>query len=152
MSQMPAHWRRTLTPATDGSSSSTCAADDLQERQRRALAVRRVRIDLRADDELAAVGLVDVDVERRRHEHRVEERLERLGHERLERVGDDRDPHADHRRDRRRPAGRRVDDDPGPDRAARWSGRRSTRPSATSIPVTSVYWWISTPFSSARRA
>ena len=48
------------------------------------LRVGRVRLDLGADQELAAVGLRDVDVHLRGDDDLVEERLDRLGHERLQ--------------------------------------------------------------------
>ena len=67
-------------------------------------AVRRVRLDLGADEELAAIGLRHVHVELRRDEDDVEERLHRLGDERLKDVRRDREPHADEPADERRPA------------------------------------------------
>ena len=62
----------------------------LEEVERRFLRVGRVRLDLRADQHLASIGLRDVDVQRGRDEDHVEERLQRLRHERLERMRDDR--------------------------------------------------------------
>src|SRR5262249_128187 len=62
-----------------------------------------------ADDYLAAVSLIDVDVQRRRHDDVVEPRLEPLGHERLKRVGDDRQLDAGQVGDGRAPAGGGVD-------------------------------------------
>ena len=67
--------------------------------------VGRVRLDLGADQELAAVGLRDVDVHLRRDDDRVEERLHRLGDERLQDVRRDREPDARQAADERRPAG-----------------------------------------------
>ena len=75
----------------------------LEERERARALVRRVRLDLGADEELAAVGLRDVHVELRRDEDDVEERLHRLGDERLEDVRRDREPEADEPADERRP-------------------------------------------------
>ena len=67
----------------------------LEERQRPGRLVRRVRLDLGADEELASIRLRDVDVELRRDEDDVEERLHRLGDERLEDVRRDREAQPD---------------------------------------------------------
>ena len=82
----------------------------LEERERARALVRRVRLDLGADEELAAVRLRDVHVQLRRDEDDVEERLHRLGHEGLEDVRRDRQPEADEPADERRPAGGRAHD------------------------------------------
>ena len=82
----------------------------LEERERPGALVRRVRLDLRADQELAAIGLRDVDVELRRDEDDVEERLHRLGYEGLEDVRRDRQAQTDEPADERRPARGRAHD------------------------------------------
>ena len=106
-----------------------CFAVTSQEVKRRGLAVRGVRLDLRADQHLAPVGLRDVHVQCGRDEDHVEERFQRLGDERLERVRHDRHCDRRHLRDLRRPSGDGGDDH----RASRcrpWSsGRFVTRPS-----------------------
>ena len=81
----------------------------LEERERARALVRRVRLDLGADQELAAVGLRDVHVQLRGDDDHVEERLHRLGDERLEDVRRDREAQADEPADERRPAGGRAD-------------------------------------------
>ena len=73
-----------------GKSSSTCRAEYSRNGNVLGAAVGRVRLDLGADQELAAVGLRDVHVHLRRHDDHVEERLDRLGHERLQDVRRDR--------------------------------------------------------------
>ncbi len=96
----------------------------LEERQRAGRLVRRVRLDLGADEELAAVRLRDVHVELRRDEDDVEERLHGLGDERLEDVRRDRQAQADEPPDERRPAGGRAHDLAALDAAAiRLDGR-----------------------------
>ena len=77
---------------------------DLEEIQRGVLRVRRVRLDLRADQDLASVRLRDVDVQGGRDEDHVQERLQRLRHERLQRMGDDRRLDPGHPADLARPA------------------------------------------------
>ena len=90
----------------------------LEERERPDRLVGRVRLDLGADQELAAVGLRDVDVHLRGDDDHVEERLGRLGHERLQDVRGDRQPHAGEAADERRPARDGADHDAGLDPAA----------------------------------
>ena len=85
----------------------------------------------RADEQLAASRLRHVDVEVHRGQQTVEDMLVRLGHERLQRHGDDRQPQARHRGHLARPAGRRVHDEAGGDRAA-------IRPNAPALPVDHV--------------
>ena len=82
----------------------------LEKRERALAVVGRVRLDLRADQELAAVGLRDVDVHLRRDDDHVEERFHRLRHEGLEDVGRDRQLHLGQVGDEGRPAGRGVHD------------------------------------------
>jgi hypothetical protein len=86
--------RSTIEPLELREQLERCAAPRLEERERADRLVRRVRLDLGADQELAAVGLRDVDVHLRRDDDHVEERLHRLGHERLEDVRRDRQSHA----------------------------------------------------------
>ena len=114
--------------------------------------VRRVRLDLRADEELAAVRLRDVHVELRGDEDDVEERLHRLGDEGLEDVRRDREPQPDEPADERRPAGGRAHDLTALDAAAGRLDRGDRGRRSRSKPVTSVFWWISTPRRSAARA
>ena len=87
----------------------------LDEGERALVRVGRVGLDLGADQELAAVGLRDVDVHLRRDDDLVEERLHRLGDERLEDARRQRQRHAGHLRDRARPARRRAQHDSGGD-------------------------------------
>ena len=87
----------------------------LEERERARAEVRRVRLDLGADQELAAIGLGDVDVHLRRDDDHVEERLQRLGHERLQDVRRDRQRNAGEVGDQRRPARGGIDHRPGLD-------------------------------------
>ena len=82
----------------------------LEERERARALVRRVRLDLGADQELAAIRLRDVHVQLRGDDDDVEERLHGLGDERLEDVRRDREPQADEPADERRPAGGRAHD------------------------------------------
>ena len=149
MSQMPGPLAQHLDAVqSEGNRSRVCAPTFSRKGSVRAHAVGLVGVDLRADDELAAVGLVDVDVQvaetmtlsRNGLSGSVTQRLERVRHDRQAR----RRPSA---RSCRRPAGRRVDD-----RAGRGSGPASVwtpvtlcRPS-TPMPVTSVYGWMSMPF------
>ena len=94
----------------------------LEERERAGRLVRRVRLDLGADQELAAIGLRDVHVQLRGDDDDVEERLHRLGDEGLEDVRRDRQAEAGEPADERRPAG-----------ASRSRpGRDSTRPRVVS--------------------
>src|SRR5262249_8705735 len=86
--------------------------------QGRPHAVARVRVDLLAEDDLAAVGLVDVDVQRGRDDDGVQERLEPLGDEGLQRVGDDGQLDAGQAGGVRAPAGGGVDDGAAGDGAA----------------------------------
>ena len=103
----------------------------LDEREGALVRVRRVRLDLGADQELAAVGLRDVDVHLRRDDDLVEERLHGLGDERLQDRGRDRQPEPRELRDRARPAGRRAQDDVAGDVALR-------RPDAVAAAVANV--------------
>src|SRR6266576_1465956 len=80
----------------------------LEEGERARALVRRVRLDLGADQELAAIRLRDVDVHLRRDDDDVEERLHRFGDERLEDVRRDRQPDLGEIADEGRPAGRRA--------------------------------------------
>ena len=91
----------------------------LEERERSRALVRRVRLDLRADQELAAIRLRDVHVELRGDDDHVEERLHGLGDEGLEDVRRDREAQAGEPGDERRPAGGGADDLPALDTAAR---------------------------------
>src|ERR687895_1114909 len=75
-------------------------------------------LDLGAHQELAAVGLRDVDVHLRRDDHHVEQRLERFRHTRLQYVRCDRQLDARHVGDQRAPAGGAVEDGAGLDAAA----------------------------------
>ena len=90
----------------------------LEERKCADALVRRVRLDLRTDEELAAVRLRDVHVELRRDDDDVEERLHGLRDESLEDVRRDREPNAGEPADQRRPACRGAHDltafDPSP--------------------------------------
>ncbi len=82
----------------------------LEERERPGRLVRRVGLDLRADEELSAVRLRDVHVQLRRDEDHVEERLHGLRDERLEDVRRDRQPQPHEPPDERRPARGRAHD------------------------------------------
>ena len=93
------------------------AGDLLQELEGGAHGVGRERVHTGAEDELPPVGLADVDVQRSRHDDRVEEELDRLGHRRLQRVCDDRQAHPGHGGDQRRPPGGGVHHHRGGDRA-----------------------------------
>src|SRR5262249_18003912 len=70
------------------------------------------------DDDLPAVGLVDVVVQRGRHDNDVQKRLQPFGHQGLQGVGYDRQLDAGHVGDGRAPTGRGVDDDAAVDRPA----------------------------------
>jgi hypothetical protein len=58
--------------------------------ERAALSIAVVRVDPRAHDELALVGLAHVHVHGVRHHDALQHRLEQRRHERLQRVGLDR--------------------------------------------------------------
>ncbi len=88
-------------------------------REAAALAVAVVGVDAGADDQLALVRLADVAVHGVRHDHGIEDRLQRLGDVGLQRVTFDRQPQVGQRRDDARVARHDDADLLRPDRAAR---------------------------------
>src|SRR6185312_14281030 len=75
-----------------------------------AVAVRGIRVDLRAHHQLAAVGLADVDVHGGRDDDFVQKRLQRLGHTGLQWVRGDGQVQPYHLGDGRAMPRRGVDD------------------------------------------
>ena len=90
-----------------------------QRGERRLARVRRLRVELGADQHLAALGLRDVAQQLRAGDDRPEALRVVVRHERLERVGPDRQAHAGVARHLRDPAADRAEDDPGGDRPVR---------------------------------
>ena len=62
----------------------------LDDAEAAALTVTVVAVDAGADDQVALVRLADVTVHGVGHDHRVDDRLDRLRHQRLQRVALDR--------------------------------------------------------------
>src|SRR5581483_1573209 len=85
------------------------AGDLLQEVERALHAVGGPGLYFCAHQELAPVGLGDVDVHLRGHDHDVEQRLDGLCDAGLQDVGGDRQPHAGHLGDQAAPAGGAIE-------------------------------------------
>ena len=112
-----------------GNSSQIASICVLDHVEAAALAVGVVLVDAGADDELALVGLADIDVDGVGHDHAGEHRLDRLRHQGLQRVAFERQADAGHVRHHAGMAGgdeptllgpmkpaRRLDADDRPDR------------------------------------
>ena len=124
------------------------ALDDVE---RAALAVPVVGVDAGAHHEFTLVRLRDVDVHRIRHHDRRVHRLEQFGHQRLKGMALQRRADAEHVGQCRGVPGRAQRDLSGGDVTLVVRTPVTRSPSVTN-PVTSQFWMMSIPASSARRA
>ncbi len=124
---------------------------DRVERVRRdvqpaALRVGRIGVGAGADHQLALVGLADIGVDRVRHHHAGEARLDRLRYQRLQRIALERHAQPGHRHHDAGAARRRRRRSCACGSCRAWSRRRDTAPAASRwIPVTSQFCMMSTP-------